>query len=188
MSSSQNQENESTSEYPIRANYEYPSLEDYEENDLMARNTKSLDRMDHSLDLIAQSLVHLAEAGRLTTQPSAPAEQLRQANVTAPQSEIPVGANNDVVQLGDGRSVPTSVIRALDEYDTATWPGALLPEARAAVAHVVINVVEADKEPVLRTKYPFCLDPNPGGLTYESPCILRADHPGKHADNNDGVW
>ena len=103
-------------------------------------------------------------------------------------SELPVAANNEVISLADGRAVPTAVIRALDVYDTTIWPGALLPEARAAIAHVVINVVEADKEPVLRTKYPFCLEPNPGNLSYESPCILKAGHNTKHQDNNDGVW
>lgn len=179
MSSSQNPESEPT--------YEYPNLEGLSEYDLSLRNTLSLDRMDHNLDRLVLSLDRLVEAVRTTPQ-SAPSEQPRQASVQKPESEMPVSANNDAISLADGRSVPTSVIRALDEYDTTTWPGALLPEARAAIAHVVINVVEADKEPVLRTKYPFCLDPNPANLSYESPCILKAGHLTKHQDNNDGVW
>ena len=166
--------------------YSYPDLSDRTEEELRRHTALSLDRMDHNLDHLVQYLVLRAGLAAQTTPGQAPGE--RQATVTNPPSEMPVAANNDVVSLGDGRSVPTAVIRALDEYDTATWPGALLPEARAAIAHVVINVVESDKEPVLRTKYPFCLEPNPANLSYESPCILKAGHPLKHKDNNDGEW
>lgn len=177
-SESSNQTDEST--------YSYPDLKNHSEEELKRHQALSLDRIDHNLDHLVQFLVHQAGVAA----PITPGQVLgeRQATVTNPPSEMPVAANNDVVSLGDGRSVPTAVIRALDEYDTATWPGALLPEARAAIAHVVINVIEADKEPVLRTNYPFCLDPNPANLSYESPCVLKAGHPLKHKDNNDGEW
>lgn len=137
------------------------------------------------LEHLAQSLGHLVEAGVPTTQAQA-SEQAQ--SVTPPQTEIPTAAKDGHIILPDGRSVPADVIRALTEYNEGVWPGALLPEARAAVAHVVIRTIEGNQEPVLRTNYPFCLDPNPGGRSYESPCILRADHSGKHRDNDDGVW
>lgn len=140
---------------------------------------KHLSRLETIEDYLDQFLAHQGEEQSTTP---------RQAKVPNPTSEMPVSANNDEVTLSDGRSVPTTVIKALDEYDTATWPGALLPEARAAIAHVVINVIEAGQEPVLRTNYPFCLEPNPANLTYESPCVLRAGHNTRHRDNNDGDW
>jgi hypothetical protein len=173
---------------PDEPTYEYPDLTEHSEQSLRQMTTKSLHRLDHNMDRIARYLGRLAESSESTTPGSAPGEPPRQGSVANPPSEMPVSANNDVVTLADGRCVPTTVIRALDEYDITTWPGALLPEARAAVAHVVINVVEQGMEPVLRTSYPFCLDPNPSNAAYESPCILRADHTGKHHDNNDGVW
>lgn len=135
---------------------------------------------------IAQSLALLLETTEQTT--PAPGNEPTPQPIVEPLTEIPVSAENDTIVLPDGRAVPASVVRALAEYDAGVWAGALNPKARAAVAHVVIQAIDGDKQPVLRTNYPFCLDPNPGNLNYESPCVLRADHPGKHRDNNDGVW
>lgn len=105
-----------------------------------------------------------------------------------PTTEIPTGADGDDIIFSDGRSVPAKAVRALTEYNEGVWQGAVVPEARAAVAYVVLSAVETEKLPVLRTNYPFCLEPNPSELASDSPCILRSGHRTKHADNNDGVW
>jgi hypothetical protein len=142
-----------------------------------------LEAIDHLkfLEPIAQSLSTLVEQERLTTTQSPP----QPSEPEKPQSEIPAGASGGHILLADGRSAPAVAVRALTEYD-ATWPGSVIPEARAAVAYAVLSAVEESKEPVLRTNYPFCLDPSPD--TLDSPCIKRADHRGKHQDNNDGTW
>lgn len=137
------------------------------------------------LEPIAQSLSTLAEAGRSTT-PQQPSEPERPP---VPQSEVPARATPEEITLPDGRTVPTNVVSALAEYDAGTWPGSVLPEARAAVASVVIREVEKNEKPALRTDYPFCLDEaETQGVDSGSPCIKRSGHPGKHQDNNDGVW
>ncbi len=155
-------------------------LTSYELSNLL-QNLDQLQHLEH-LGSLAQSLDRLVEAGGLTTQPPASEQS------SPPTSEIPTGAENDLIVLPDGRAVPSAVVRALTEYNETVWPGALLPEARAAIAHVVIREIEGNQEPVLRTNYPFCLDPNPGGQSYDSPCVLRSGHHGKHRDNNDGTW
>jgi hypothetical protein len=141
----------------------------------------------NELQGIAQSLDRLLEQASAPTM-HVPGNEPTPQPVVEPQTEIPASATADQIILPDGRSVPSAVVRALAEYDENVWAGALNPKARAAIAHVVIKTLDGDQQPVLRTNYPFCLDPNPGNLSYESPCILRADHPGKHRDNNDGVW
>ena len=145
-----------------------------------------LEAIDHLkfLEPIALSLQTLVEAGGLTTQPSASNDEPKPQ---PPPTELPADANPIELTLPDGRTVPTKVIRALAEYDESVWPGALDPMARASVASVVINTIKADEQPALRTNYPFCLD-NPEDIDNDSPCIKRAEHPGKHQDNNDGVW
>lgn len=147
-------------------------------------------RLLDDLSTIAQSLDRLAEAG-LTTPQQVFNQQVTAPTPEIPQSEVPAQGNDTEIVLPDGRSVPTAAVRALAEYAETTWPDSVLPEARAAVAYTVLSAVETEKEeqaePVLRTNYPFCLEPNPDPL--ESPCILRADHRAqKHADNNDGTW
>lgn len=138
-------------------------------------------------DRIAQSLETLAEQFVPTTA-TPPASGTPQPTQIAPVTEVAVQGNDTEITLPDGRTVPTKVIRALAEYDNTTWPGAVTPEARAAIAHVVIKTIESDQEPVLRTNYPFCLNDDPRIREKSSPCIKRADHRGKHQDNNDGVW
>jgi hypothetical protein len=151
-------------------------------------------RLLDDLSTIAQSLDRLAEQG-----PTTPLSVFNQT-VTSPAmielteippSEVPAQGNDTEIVLPDGRTVPTAAVRALAVYGDTTWPDAVRPEARAAVVWTVLSAVETEKEeakePVLRTNYPFCLEPNPDPL--ESPCILRADHRSpKHADNNDGTW
>lgn len=136
------------------------------------------------LEPIAQSLSTLAAQERLTT-PQLVSNV--EPEVIRPISEIATAANPEVVTLPDGRTVPTSVIQALTAYDANVWPGALVPEARAAVASVVLREVKSDEVPALRTNYPFCLD-DPEEASNDSPCIKRAEHNGKHQDNNDGTW
>lgn len=153
--------------------------------ELALESLKSLEYLQ-CLPEIAQSLAHLLESSAPTT--PVPGNETTPQSVVEPLTEIPSGAESDRVVFADGRSVPAAVIRALSEYDDRVWPGALLPKARAAIAHVVIKTVEGNQEPVLRSNYPFCLEPNPSGLSYDSPCVLRAEHSGVHHDNNDGVW
>lgn len=179
---------QSQSEPPKLNDVNLPSWEDFRE----LNNEESLKVIAYHqatsaacLEHLARSLDHLGAAGALTTQP--PANEQAQS-VEPPKTEIPTAAEDGHIILPDGRSVPAEVVRALTEYNEGVWPGALLPEARAAIAHVVIRTIEGNQEPVLRTNYPFCLEPNPGGHSYESPCVLRADHSGKHRDNDDGVW
>lgn len=197
----------SSNETQSESTYEPQDLQHHSELGLLQMNAQNLDLLTHQLSqhlersqLLMEnlrSLAHLqdvAESLRLlleTTQqttPVQPSDPTQQPSVEPPRSEIPAGADGDFIVLPDGRSVPSSIVRALTEYNEGVWPGAVLPEARAAIASVVIREIEGNQAPVLRTSYPFCLDPNPGNLSYESPCILRADHPGKHHDNNDGVW
>lgn len=198
---------QSLPEMPTESTYEPPDLEHYTDEGLRRMNSQNLDELVEQmrqqvvatkalwenlrflghLQDVAESLGLLLETTQLTTQQQA-SEQKLQPSVEPPRSEIPAAADGDYIVMPDGRSVPAGIVRALTEYNEGVWPGAVLPEARAAIAHVVIKEIEGNQEPVLRTTYPFCLNPNPGNLSYESPCVLRADHPGKHRDNNDGVW
>ena len=137
----------------------------------------SLERIARSLETIAETKVEKKEVE---------VEEVTPTMQPWPKTELPVEGNDKEIVLPDGRRAPSKVVRALAEYDSKVWPGALIPNARAAVAHLVISTMEEDLEPVLRTRYPFCLSPNPDSL--ESPCVLRADHRSKHRDNNDGTW
>jgi hypothetical protein len=143
---------------------------------------EALDHLQH-LEGIDQSLKLLAEAAQSTTAQPPSSEQPK----VLPPAEIAAEANPERVVLPDGREVPTAVIQALHEYDASVWPGALLPEARASVASAVLRAAKGAEVAVLRTNYPFCLD-DPEAVKNDSPCIKRADHPGKHQDNNDGTW
>lgn len=179
MSESNTEKTESTSSQSTLS----PEPQTQQESSL--ESLKSLEYLS-ALPEIAQSLAHLLETSAPTT--PVPGNEATLPPVVEPPTEIPASAEADTIILPDGRTAPAAVVRALAEYDENVWPGALNPKARAAVAHVVIQTIEGNLEPVLRTNYAFCLDPNPGGLSYESPCILRAEHPGKHRDNNDGTW
>lgn len=138
------------------------------------------------LEPIAQSLQTLAEQERSTT-PQQASEPGRSWTLEPPVAEVPAEANPIELTMPDGRKVPTKVIRALAEYDESVWPGALDPKARASVAALVIQQIKSDEPPPLSTNYPFCLD-DPENVSNDSPCIKRAEHPGKHQDNNDGTW
>lgn len=144
-----------------------------------------LEAIDHLkfLEPIAQSLSTLVE-GRPTTEQQPNSEPQTRL---LPPTEIPSEGTPERIVLPDGREVPTNVVRALAEYDETTWPGALYPEARASVASLVISTMKEYAVPALRTNYPFCLD-DPEVVANDSPCIKRADHRGKHQDNNDGTW
>lgn len=167
---------------PKEPEYQYPDLTDHSDHSLSVRNALSLDRMDHNLNRIAQSLQTLVVEGRSTTQqPAASASQ------EVPPAELPAEANPVELTMPDGRKVPTKVVRALADYDEAIWPGALDPRARASVAAVILGVVKGDEPPALATNYPFCLD-DPENVSNDSPCIKRAEHRGLHQDNNDGTW
>lgn len=181
MSESSTETDESTSSQSLRELLQQFRTEQ-DKMQPMLENLKFLSELQG----IAQSLGHLLEASAQTT--LVPGNEPTLQPVVEPQTEIPASVEVGRIVLPDGRSVPVEVVRALAEYDENVWEGALNPKARAAVAHVVIKTIEGDQQPVLRTNYPFCLDPNPAQLSYESPCIKRADHPGQHQDNNDGVW
>lgn len=168
---------------PKEPEYQYPDLTDHSDHSLSVRNALSLDRMDHNLNRIAQSLQTLVAEARSTT----PQQAGSAASTEVPPAELPAEASPTELTLPDGRKVPTKVVRALAEYDEATWPGALDPRARASVASVVLGVVQGDTPPPLSTNYPFCLD-DPENVSNDSPCIKRVEHPGKHQDNNDGTW
>lgn len=150
---------------------------------------EDLSQLQH-LSSIAQSLRLLAEAGPQTTAESLyrEAKGVVSTMATPPVAEVPTAANDKEITLPDGRTVPTATVRALTEYDETVWAGALIPEARAAIAYVVLNAVSQETEPVLRTNYPFCLAANPVKGDTASPCIKRADHNGTHQNNNDEVW
>lgn len=179
--------NEAPNETPTETpNEQQPSPTPLEPNPLdQLSQLSQLDQLKH-LDRIAQSLEILASRDELTTEiPPQSGETLEPVR-NNPMSEIPVQGDDKEIILPDGRTVPTNVVRALTEYNETTWPGALMPEARAAIAHVVIKAVAGDQKPVLRTNYPFCL--NDDAPLIDSPCIKRSGHPGRHQDNNDGVW
>lgn len=159
-----------------------------EKYDLL-ENLGQLQNLEH-LGSIAQSLALLAEAGGPTTarQQYRTSQNLVTEVAPTPVAEVAVSANDSEITFSDGRTVPTAAVRALTAYDETTWAGALLPEARAAVAYVVLNSVEVETEPVLRTNYPFCLAPNPVKGDPSSPCIKRTEHGGHHQNNEDQVW
>jgi hypothetical protein len=46
----------------------------------------------------------------------------------------------DEIELPDGRSVPAAAVAALDELEKS-WPGATLPQARAAIVAAVIDAI-----------------------------------------------
>lgn len=140
------------------------------------------------LDQIAQSLALLVERSEPITPTPGPYVENETKEIFNPVTEIPVEGNPEEIILPDGRRAPAKVVRALTEYAETTWPGVMVPEARAAIAHLVIATMEDEKQPALRTNYPFCLDDNKDVREKSSPCIKRSGHRGKHQDNNDGVW
>lgn len=44
---------------------------------------------------------------------------------------------SELIDLADGRSVPTAAVAALDELERS-WPGATLPQARPAIVAAVM--------------------------------------------------
>lgn len=139
------------------------------------------------LESIDQSLKTLAEQSSGSITPNLVFNQTVVGETEYPKSEIAVHGSPEEITLPDGRTAPTEAVQALAKYDEEVWPGAVIPEARASVVHAVLKASEIENDiPVLRTNYPFCLDPNPSGI--DSPCIKRSGHRGKHQDNNDGTW
>ena len=172
---------------PSQPQVQQPSLmetKDMSERELQEANAQSLDSMDSALWRIVQCLETRTPSEPTTATPES-AETPRTPD-SKPLSEVAVSAVNDVIYLADGRTASADAVRALTEYDN-TWPGCVIPEARAVVTYVVTKSIEENQEPVLRTNYAFCLEPNP--IEGDSPCILHASHgQRKHQDNNDGVW
>lgn len=164
----------------VSSNYQPLDLEGYSPEEVQKQLARSLHLIEDHLGQTAQSLARLEGVESTTAQSS---------KSSPPQSEMPVQANPNEIIFADGRTVPAKAVQALAEYDRSVWPGAVLPEARASVASVVIRVVEENAVPVLRTSYPFCLDDaEVKGVDSGSPCIKRSGHKGQHQDNNDGVW
>lgn len=164
----------------VSENYQPLDLEGYSPEEVQMQKARSLHLIEDHLEQIAQSLAR-REGVESTTAPP--------ARSNPPQSEMPVKADPNEMVFSDGRTVPTKVVQALTEFDNSVWPGALLPEARASVASVVIRVVEENLAPVMRTSYPFCLDEAATkGVDRGSPCIKRSGHKGQHQDNDYGVW
>ena len=48
------------------------------------------------------------------------------------------------IRLADGRRVPAAAVAALDELEKI-WPGATLPQARAAIAAAVLEAMDVDR-------------------------------------------
>lgn len=176
-----------TDQDPKAPAYTYPDLTDHSDHSISVRNALSLDRMDHNLNEIAQSLRTLASRAVESTTPQQASGPGSSWTVEPPKTELPADANPEEMTFPDGRKVPTKVVKALADYDESIWPGAVDPVARASVAAVVLGVIKGDEPPALATNYPFCLD-DPKDIDTSSPCIKRADHKGTHQDNDYGTW